>query len=278
MLSPENPLKLAVVTATRAEYGLLRRLILLGIEDPEIDLRLYVTGTHLSHDYGYTLAEILKDVIEPFATIPILQDGDDALAVSKTCAAALTGFAQAFQDNPPDAVLYLGDRYEILPISEAALHARIPTIHLCGGETSEGAADELIRHALTKLSTFHFPEAEPYRERILQMGEDPERVFFCGSPGVENVMALADADLSDFPFSTDEPYFLVTFHPETLAGPEASLQQQAELLMALDNVDAQLIFTGVNADEGGQRLQQALEVGQNHVKTPLDSRWSVTSP
>lgn len=249
-------LTLGIVTATRAEYGLLRRLISLAQKDPDIDLRLYVTGTHLSRIHGYTLDAILMDGFTPYETIPILQPGDDALSTNLTCAEALRLFGESFDRDPPDALLYLGDRYEILPIAHAALNARIPTIHLCGGETSEGATDELVRHALTKLSTFHFPEAEPYRERILQMGEDPAHVFFCGSPGVENVMILPDVDVSNYPFDIQKPFFLITFHPETLGGPEESLRQQAALLDALAERPEQLIFTGVNADEGGTRLHQ----------------------
>lgn len=253
-------LKLGIITATRAEYGLLRRLIDLAQQDPDIELRLYITGTHLSRSHGYTLDAILADGFTPYETLPILQDGDDALAINLTCAEALRSFAVSFAEDPPDALLYLGDRYEILPIAQAALNARIPTIHLCGGETSEGAVDELVRHALTKLSVLHFPEAEPYRERILQMGEDPACVFFCGSPGVENVMTLPDVDVSNYPFDIQKPFFLITFHPETLGGPEESLRQQAALLEALEERSEQLIFTGVNADEGGARLQRQLEI------------------
>lgn len=252
-------LKLGIVTATRAEYGLLRRLIGLAQQDPEVEMRLYVTGTHLSKDHGHTIDTILADGFTPFETLPILHDGDDALSVNLTCAEALRRFAESFHHDPPDALLYLGDRYEILPIAQAALNARIPTIHLCGGETSEGAVDELVRHALTKLSTYHFPEAEPYRDRILQMGEDPARVYFCGSPGVENVMTLPEIDVSDYPFTLQKPFFLITFHPETLGGPEESLRQQQALLDALAERSEQLIFTGVNADEGGARLRTQLE-------------------
>ncbi|HHT25265.1 MAG TPA: UDP-N-acetylglucosamine 2-epimerase (hydrolyzing) [Clostridiaceae bacterium] len=258
-------LNIGVVTATRAEYGLLHKLIRAISQDEECQLYLYVTGTHLSHKYGYTIEEIKNDNFEIYEAIDILEENDDALSVAYSSANALKKFADSFSLFQPDTLILLGDRYELLPIAQAALFFRIPLVHIGGGEITEGAIDEMIRHAMTKLSYLHFPSCEQYRERIIQMGESPDRVFNLGDTGVENVMslpALSDEQiLEKIDIDLAKPFWLVTFHPETVAGPELSLQAQAELLTALEkliDIGHQIVYTGVNADEGGLRLSEQL--------------------
>lgn len=173
--------KIAIVTATRAEYGILKPLICRLEQEKEFEVQLYVTGTHLSKRYGNTKQEIEADGIRIYKEIPILEEGNMPYAISATMANALRGFAKAFMEDLPDLLVVLGDRTEILGICCAAMNENIPIAHLHGGELTEGAVDDCVRHAITKMSYLHFPAAEVYRKRIIQMGEDPKRVINSGA-------------------------------------------------------------------------------------------------
>ena len=179
-------MKITVVTTTRAEYGILRPLLIKLIDDSDIKLQLLVTGTHLSEKYGNTQTEIEKDGIPIYKRLPILVDGNKAVDISKIMANALVVFAEYFQKEIPDCVIVLGDRTEMLGICAAAMDAGVPIVHIHGGELTEGAVDDCVRHAITKMSFLHFASTEIYRKRIIQMGESPDRVFNVGALGVEN--------------------------------------------------------------------------------------------
>lgn len=256
-----------VLTATRAEYGLMRPIIRKMQEDEEIDLRLLVTGTHLSEKYGLTYKEIENDNIPIFAKIPILSDSTGVKNVSATMATAINAFTEHFLKQKPDFLLVDGDRYETLAICIAAVNCNIPIIHCGGGATTEGAADESYRHAITKLSYLHFPSTNIYRKRIIQMGESPHRVFAVGSPGIENLKTtnfLTKEELEkSLNFKLDLPFSVVTFHPVTLENNTIEKQIQALFQACEELRDMKFIFTKANADNGGEEINQMLE---NFVK------------
>lgn len=255
--------KIAVVTATRAEYGILYPLIRRLLTCEQWDTRVVVTGTHLDEDFGYTCKEIERDGIPIDRKIPISEKGDDAYAVSKMMANALCGFGSYFQEEKPDLLIILGDRTEMLAIATAAMNEQIPIAHLHGGELTQGAVDECVRHAITKMSYLHFAATEEYRKRIIQMGEEPSRVFNVGALGVENIMhegLLSRQELKesvDFPADTD--YAVVTFHPVTLEH-ETAEQQVRELLEAMkQRADLFFLITKANSDAGGRKINELLE-------------------
>lgn len=255
--------KIAVLTATRAEYGLLSPVIKKLNEIPEISLHIVVTGMHLSPEFGLTYKEIQKDGINIDRKIEILMSSDTPIAVSKAMGLALISFAEYFDESKPDALLVLGDRYETLAVCCAAMNAQIPIIHLYGGETTEGAIDEAIRHAITKMSYLHFTAAEEYRERVIQLGEHPDRVFNVGSIGVENVMTmplLSKEELEDsIGFRLDIPYAVVTFHPVTLENGDAEKQCRELLKVFEARHDMKFIITKANADAEGRIINRLLE-------------------
>jgi GDP/UDP-N,N'-diacetylbacillosamine 2-epimerase (hydrolysing) len=255
--------KVCVVTGTRAEFGLLRRLME-GIERTAgLELQVVATGTHFSPEFGLTYREIEEAGFDIDARVEMLLSGDTASAVTKSIGLGLIGFADTYERLSPDLIVLLGDRFEILAAASAALVARIPVAHLHGGETTQGAFDEAIRHAVTKMSHLHFVAAEPYRERVIQLGEDPDRVFNVGGLGIDaikHVELLGREDLEAALGLTFGPKnLLITFHPVTLVGEQASVQQMAELLAALDELeDTRLILTMPNADTGGRALSAML--------------------
>ena len=253
-----KPLKICVVTGTRAEYGLLR-LVMQGIRDSEhLVLQLIVTGMHLSPEFGLTVDEIQADGFHIDRKVDMLLSSDTSVGITKSMGLALIGFADAFDDLTPDLLFVLGDRFEIFAAASAALIARIPIAHCHGGEITEGAFDDALRHSITKMAQIHFVAAEQYRMRVVQMGEDPQRVFFVGGLGVDAIMRTQlmsreelEASL-DFKLGTRN--LLVTFHPVTLEN-NTSEQQMIELLAALDQLeDTSLIFTMPNADTNGRAL------------------------
>lgn len=254
--------EIAVVTATRAEYGLLRPVVFALQASACFKVSVIVTGAHLSERFGYTVQEIRKDNIPITAEIPILSDCDSPRGVSQTMSNALLGFSAYFESHRPDAVMVLGDRYEILAVCCAAMNERIPILHLHGGETTQGAIDEAIRHSITKMSYLHFTSNEQHRKRVIQLGEQPERVFNVGAPGVENALHLPlmtkDELEESLGFSLKKPYAIVTFHPVTLerSSPE---QQLYELFAAMDTFDLNYLVTKSNADAGGQKINQAID-------------------
>ena len=254
--------KIAVLTATRAEYGLLRPLIERLYADKDIELSLLVTGMHLSAEFGNTYQEILDDGFPIAAKIPILEESDSAEAISKTMANALEGFGRYFEEYRVDLLVVLGDRYETIAVCLAAMNARIPIAHLHGGEITEGAVDDAIRHAITRLSYLHFPCTQAYAQRIVQLGESPDRVFPVGALGVENIRKvplLSKEELeASIGFSLEDAYAVVTFHPVTLEDKSAESQFQA-LLEALDDFDMKYIITKANADAGGRVINQMID-------------------
>lgn len=250
--------RVCVVTGTRAEYGLLRG-VLRGLRDADdVTLQLVVTGMHLSPEFGSTWREIAADGFDIDARVEMLLSTDTATGVSKAMGLGLIGFGEAFDRLRPDLVVVLGDRFEIFAAAAAALVAGVPLAHLHGGETTEGAFDESLRHAVTKMAHLHFVAAEPYRRRVVQLGEDPARVFLVGGLGVD---AIAGLDLlnrialeTSLDFTLGTRNLLVTFHPPTLDGETAAAQMAALLAALEDRPDTHLIFTMPNADTGGRGL------------------------
>jgi GDP/UDP-N,N'-diacetylbacillosamine 2-epimerase (hydrolysing) len=253
-----TPRKVCVVTGGRADYGLLRWLMQDIRQHPHLELQVLATGMHLSPEFGLTANEILQDGFTIDESVEMLESGDTALAVGRSTGRGVVGCAEALDRLRPDVLVALGDRFEILAAAVAALIARIPIAHLHGGEATEAAFDESIRHAITKMSSLHFVAAEEYRRRVIQLGEDPARVFLVGGLGVDAIARTALMDRATLEaslgFALGAKNLLVTFHPATLdaAAPAA---QMAELLSALDSLaDTELIFTLPNADTGGRAL------------------------
>ncbi len=255
--------KISVLTATRAEYGLLKLLInkLNAVE--EFDVRVVVTGAHLSPEFGLTYKEIEEDGIDIDEKIEILLSADTPSAISKSMGLAMIGFADYFNRVRPDMLVVLGDRYETLAAATVAMNQRIPIAHLHGGETTEGAVDEYIRHAITKMSYIHFTSTEEYRNRVIQLGESPERVFWVGAIGIENILNekfMSKSELEEsIGYTLNKPYAMVTFHPVTLEDNKSKEQIKA-LLDALETFkDMQFIFTKANADSGGRIINQMID-------------------
>lgn len=217
-------MRVSVFTGTRAEYGLLYWLIKALDEKIDFDLQLIVSGSHLSHEYGYTINEIIKDGFFPKESIPCLISSDSPVAITKSMALLSMAMSDYFSREKPDCLIVLGDRFEVLAVCQAALIAKVPIVHLHGGEITEGAVDEKIRHAVTKLSSLHFTSADPYRKRIIQMGVKPERVFNCGALGVESIHKydLLEMKALEKELAVDlgEKFFLVIYHPETYKDSE----------------------------------------------------------
>ncbi|MDI6813072.1 MAG: UDP-N-acetylglucosamine 2-epimerase [Desulfitobacteriaceae bacterium] len=255
--------KICIVTGSRAEYGLLYWLIKEVQDDPEIELQLVVTGMHLSPEFGLTYKTIVKDGFLIADTVEMLLSSDSAVGVTKSLGLGTIGFADTFARLRPDIVVLLGDRFEILAAAQAALIAKIPIAHLHGGEITEGAIDESIRHAITKMAYIHFVAAEPYRKRVIQLGEDPKRVFTVGFIGIDNINNLQLLDRNslekELAFNFGKTSFLVTYHPATL-GRIAPQEAIKELLLALESFpDARIIFTKPNADQDGRLLAQLVD-------------------
>lgn len=211
--------KIAVFTSTRAEYGLLYWLIKEVDDNPELELQLVVAGTHLSHEYGYTVSDILRDGFQPAERIANLISDDSPQAVTRSSAILTMGLADYFSRDKPDYFIILGDRVELLAACEAAIIAKVPIVHLHGGEITEGAMDDKVRHAITKLANLHFTSTEIYRRRVIQMGERPETVFNCGALGLETIFRkdqMSRDELSKtVKVDLNDKYFLVVYHPET---------------------------------------------------------------
>ena len=256
-------IRIDVLTTTRAEYGLMRPLLKRLMGDEEIEMRLLVTGTHLDERYGLTFREIEKDGFPIYRKIEILSNKDGAMFVSETMANALTRFTQYFLDDKPDFLVVDGDRYETMAVCTAAFNALVPIIHLSGGATTEGAADEFYRHAITKMAYLHFPTTEIYRKRVIQLGECPDRVFTAGSLGIENILTtklLSKSELEEeLCFPLNMPYALITFHPVSLENM-THREQIEEMLWACNEVkDMKYIITLANADAGGMEINHMLE-------------------
>lgn len=254
--------KICVVTGTRAEYGLLYWLMKEIQADPEFELQLVVTGMHLSPEFGLTYKEIEKEFTIT-KKIEMLLSSDTSVGISKSMGLAQISFAECFEELKPDILVVLGDRYEIFSAVSAAMIARIPIAHLHGGETTEGAFDESIRHSITKMAHLHFTAAEEYRNRVIQLGEHPERVFNVGGMGIENIKRLKLLNKEEFEksinFNLNEKNLIVTFHPVTLENSTAK-EQFKELLDAIDTLEnTNIIFTKANSDTDGRIINTMVD-------------------
>ena len=254
--------KICVITGTRAEFGLLRPLIELIANDKELQLQLIATGMHLSPEFGYTLNEITEAGFMVDKKVECLLSSDSSIGVSKTIALAISGFADALAELTPDLVVVLGDRTEILGAVIATAMANIPIAHLHGGETTEGAYDEAIRHSITKFSHLHFTSTEAYRKRVIQLGEHPDTVFNVGAIGLDAIKKLPLLDKASFEqaigFKLKERNILITYHPVTLE-KEAPIETFENVLTALDELtDTTLIFTHANSDKNGRIINKMI--------------------
>ncbi|GAB5348743.1 UDP-N-acetylglucosamine 2-epimerase [Alteriqipengyuania sp. 357] len=249
--------KVCVITGTRAEYGLLRWVIEGLDRSPSCELQIIATGMHLSPEFGSTWKTIEADGYAIDRKVEMLLSSDTAVGITKSMGLAMTGFADAFHDLQPDLAVILGDRFEMLSVAAAAMIANIPIAHLHGGELTEGLYDDPIRHSMTKMSYLHFTGAEPYRKRVIQMGEDPARVWNVGGLGIDGIMKvprMSRAELEEsLDFKLGDRNLLVTFHPETSTGNSAASQMD-EVLAALAQTDANIVFTMPNADSEGRGL------------------------
>lgn len=255
--------KIAVFTGTRAEYGLLYWLLKDIQDDPELQLQLLVTGMHLSPEFGCTYQQIEADGFSIDEKIEILLSSDSAVGTAKSIGLGVLGFSDALNRLEPDLLVILGDRFEALAAAQTAMILRIPVLHLHGGEITEGAYDDAIRHAITKLSYLHGTSTETYRQRVIQLGEDPQRVHNVGAIGLDHLKRghfMSPEELSEsLEFNLQQPYFLVTYHPVTLADEPAKESFEA-LLSALDAFPQyQVILTYPNADDGGRQIIPLLE-------------------
>ena len=267
-----NKQKVCVVTGTRAEYGLLYWLMKEIEADNDLELQVIATGMHLSPEFGLTYKEIEKD-FKIDKKIEMLLSSDTSIGISKSMGLAQISFAEAYEDLKPDILVVLGDRYEIFSAVSAAMIARVPIAHLHGGETTEGAFDESIRHSITKMSHLHFTATDEYRNRVIQLGEHPSRVFNVGGMGIENIKRLKLLTKEEFEKSIDfklnKKNILVTFHPVTLENSTARDQFQ-ELLNVLDELkETNIIFTKANSDTDGRIINQMIDeyVAKNSYKS-----------
>lgn len=264
--------KIAIVTGTRAEYGLLYWIIKGIHDDPELELQLIVTGMHLSPEFGNTIKEIERDGFPVAERVEMLLSSDTESAIATSMGLGMIGFAKAYERLKPDILLVLGDRFEILSAVAASLPFRIPVAHIHGGESTEGLIDEPTRHAITKMSHIHFTSTEKYKKRIIQMGELPENVFCFGAPGLDSIYKLdlmSRGELSDeLGIPLDKKIGVITYHPVTLEKYTAETQI-SELLRALKNFpDIYWIFTLPNADTGGRVIIEKIKdfVSKNSEK------------
>ncbi|MCT7958226.1 UDP-N-acetylglucosamine 2-epimerase [Laspinema palackyanum] len=263
-----SPRTICIVTGTRADYGLLYWLIKEIADDNDLHLQIIATGMHLSPEFGLTYQQMEADGFSIDAKVEILLSSDTPVGIAKSLGLGVIGFADVLERLQPDILMVLGDRFEILAAAQAAMLARIPIAHIHGGETTEGAFDEQIRHAITKFAHWHFVAAEPYRQRVIQLGESPDRVFNVGSPGLDHLQYMDWLDRPTLEESLGlklrSPIFLVTYHPVTLDKQSPSIPMQ-ELLVALDRFpEATVILTYPNADTGGRVLIEHIDRWVKH--------------
>ena len=256
----------SVVTSSRADYGLLKRLLLRLKSSNSMKLNLIVTGTHLLDEFGNTVSEIEEDGFDDFHTIKVDMGDDSKAGMAVATGRAMEAFAKYFKDNRPDILVVLGDRFEIYAASSAAFLMGIPIAHISGGDITEGAIDDTVRHCITKMSSIHFPGCEQSRNRIIRMGENPSVVFNVGEPGVENCLNTAlmtKEELSDsIGFDvTKGNVAVVTYHPVTREN-DTALAEVYELIRAMDKIPLQYIITLANADSGGREINAVWEKEQ----------------
>ncbi len=255
--------KVCVITGTRAEYGILRPLIEKVYKDERLKLQLLVTGMHLSPEFGMTYKFIEKDGYPITEKIEILMSSDTSIGISKSMGLTLISFAEAYDRHKPDMVVILGDRYETFAAMAAASVAKIPVAHIHGGEITEGAFDDAFRHSMTKMAYLHFTSTEEYRQRVIQLGEEPNRVFNVGAMGVENIKNLSllvkENLMEKLNIPNIDKYFMIVFHPVTLEDNTAESQAE-ELLKALSTFkDYGFIFIKGNSDTQGRIINNKVE-------------------
>ena len=255
--------KVCILTGTRAEFGILCPLLKEIQDDPELHLQMLVTGAHLSPEFGLTYREIEEEGFRIDRKVEMLLSSDTPVGISKSMGLAQIGFSEAFADLAPDLVVLLGDRFEILSAAAAACVARVAIAHIHGGEVTEGAIDDDFRNAVTKMSHLHFTSTDPYRQRVIQMGEHPDRVFHVGSLGVQRLRGLdllsKEALEESLGFILGKKAILVTYHPATKE-PEAAQLPFRRLLEALDAFESlRVIFTKANADAGGRLINRMID-------------------
>lgn len=271
--------KICFVTGTRAEYGLLSRLMRLVKDSSDTQLQIIATNMHLSSRYGNTYQEIENDGFVIDARVPIINDSEDGeMAVVNSMARALTGLGVAYDRLKPDLLVILGDRYEMLAAATAALIKRIPIAHISGGDITVGAYDDAIRHSITKMSHLQFPSTEEYGKRVIQLGEAPERVFVVGAIGVENIMRVPLMGKEELEqslgFKIDRDTIMVTYHPVTLSQSDVLADIQA-LLNSIDRcANLRVLFTMPNSDNGGDIIRKTIE---DFVKLNPDKAIAFTS-
>ncbi|MDY0142881.1 MAG: UDP-N-acetylglucosamine 2-epimerase [Bacteroidales bacterium] len=259
---------ICVVTATRAEYGLLKPLMKLLKQSKVLNLQVLVTGAHLSTEFGLTYKDIEKDGFTIDDKVEMLLSSDTAKGIVKSMGVGMIAYADAFDRLKPNALVILGDRYEMLAIASSASVFRIPIIHLHGGEITEGAYDDAFRHAITKLSYLHFTSTEQYRNRVIQLGENPKNVFNVGAIGLDNIHTLNLLSRNELEFELGFKFqkfnYQVTFHPETL-GSMSSKDQFSILLDAIkEQEDSFFIFTKSNADTDGRIINTMIDEFANN--------------
>jgi UDP-hydrolysing UDP-N-acetyl-D-glucosamine 2-epimerase len=254
--------RIAVVTVARSDYGSCLPLLRAIDADPELELLLVVAGAHLAPEHGSTIAAIRADGFAPAAEVDMQLGSDSPLAVAKSIGVGVLGFAPALAELTPDCVLIVGDRVELLAVAAAALPLRIPLAHVSGGEITEGAIDEQVRHALSKLAHLHFVSSEEHAARLRQMGEEPWRITVTGDPALDLVATTEQLSREELGrrlgLALERPLLLVTYHPTTLS-PLSAGEEVGRLLAALAEVDATLVFTAPNADAGSREIRAALE-------------------
>jgi GDP/UDP-N,N'-diacetylbacillosamine 2-epimerase (hydrolysing) len=274
----QNKKKICVITASRAEYGLLKKIMHGIVDSNKLELQLIVTGTHLSHEYGMTVSSILDDGFVPDYSIDILEEDSSAIATTNAISKIIKKLPNFLEILKPDLLLVLGDRFEIFGAVASALIYKIPVGHIHGGEVTEGAFDESLRHSITKLSHIHFTSTKGHKLRVEQLGEDPDKVFNVGAPGIEAIKSLkllsmeSVQKLIGVPFK--EKNYLITFHPETLEDSLSPKEQINNLLRCLENEkNTSFIFTKANADPGGRIINEEIKkfVEQNANKASLHS-------
>lgn len=252
---------IGVVTTSRADYSIYRPLLEAIRDDPELQLRLLVSGMHLSPECGLTVRDIEADGFEIADRVEVLLSSDTPHAISKAMGLGLIGFAQVFSRWRPDLLVILGDRFEMHSVALAALPFRIPVVHLSGGELTEGAIDDVLRHSLTKLSHLHFVANEEYAHRVIQLGEEPWRVVVSGEPSLDslrNLRLLTQPELQEhYGVQLDRPFLLVTYHPVTLEFEQAGWQI-GELLAALRESGIPVVFTLPNADTANRVVREKI--------------------
>lgn len=271
--------KICFFTGTRAEFGIMSRLMHMVNNNPDCELQIIATNMHLSPEFGLTYREIESEGFHINKKVEMLLSSDTANGTVKSMGLATIGFADALEDLKPDLAVILGDRYEMLAAAQSCLIYRIPVAHLYGGEITEGAYDDAIRHAITKLSHLHFTSTEAYRYRIIRMGEQPDHVFWVGALGANNIANESTLTLEELEESLDfhlgNKYLVVTFHPVTIENHTAQ-EQCISLLKALEEVNNkyQLLFTLPNSDTDGRVI---ISLINEFVEKDREHRFAITS-